>query len=77
MRTLGIYSLNNLPMYNTIVLAIFMWYITSLVRVYLITGSLFLGHFPPISPLLPFASGNPKSDFSFYELAFFFLRFLV
>ena len=41
LRTFRIYSLNNFPMYHTAVLAIvIMWYITSLILIYLKTGSL-------------------------------------
>lgn len=43
MRTLRVYSLNNFQLYHTAVLTLLiMLYITSLVFIYLITGSLYL-----------------------------------
>ena len=43
LRTLGIYSLNNFPIYHSAVLTIIiMLYITSLLLIYLITGHLCL-----------------------------------
>ena len=51
MRTLRIYSSNNLPVYLTAVLAIvILLYITPLVVIYFISGSLyFFDHLPTIS----------------------------
>ena len=71
MRTLRIYSLNNFPIYHTAVLIIFIMYITSLVLIYLITGSLdLLTAFIQFLLPPPSASSNHKSDLFFYEFVF-------
>ena len=62
---------------NTVLAIVIMLYITSLVPIYLITGSLyFLTTFLQL-PLLPAASsGNHKYDLSFCKF-FFFFRFYI
>ena len=66
MRILRIYSLN-IPIYHIAVFTtVTILYITFLVLIYLINGSLYLLIFTPV-PLSP-ASGNHKSNFFFLEV---------
>ena len=69
MRTLRIYSLNNLPIYHTAVLAIvFMLKLISLVLIiYFVSGSLYvLTTFFQFCLLLHSTSGNHKPDLFFH-----------
>ena len=74
MRTLRSYSLNNFPIYHTVVLLIVITlYITALVLVYLITGSIYLLTTFFQFPLPPrTASSNHKTNLFFCEFVGFF-----
>ena len=76
MRTLRIYTPNNSHINHRAVLSTVVLYITFLVLIYLITGSLHLLTTSLSFPHPPSASGNHKSDLCFYVEGFFFLSFL-
>lgn len=73
MKTLGIHSLNNFLLYHTAALAIVMLYIVSLVRICLITGSLYLLiFFLQLSLSTPAFLVPTNLIFFFYEFSILF-----